>query len=72
MKKLIIRSMVRMLPLCMLLAFGLMSCQQEEEIIPLTSEDLIEEVVTEFDPETAEHVIIDKNGEIAECQFELD
>lgn len=52
-----------MLPFCFLLAFGLMSCQQEEEIIPLEADDLVEGS-SEFDVEEAEHVLFDADGNL--------
>lgn len=59
--------MTRWLPFCFLLVLGLMSCQQEEEIIPLETDDLVDDKIknpTSFDTLEATGVVIDKDGEI--------
>lgn len=59
MKKMVRWSKSYLLPFCLLLAFGLMSCE-EKEIIPLAQEDLLGEQT--FDIETASEIMVDEKG----------
>lgn len=66
MKKLMYWSRNTLLPLCLLLVFGLMSCQQDE-IIPLKEDDLVENPIgdiPELDMENPAGVVVDEKGNI--------
>jgi hypothetical protein len=66
MKKLMYWSRNTLLQLCLLLVFGLMSCQQDE-IIPLKEDDLVENPIgdiPELDMENPAGVVVDEKGNI--------